>query len=101
MAAQGACITAPKHADVIYFGGTIITMDDDRPEVEAVAVADGRIIATGQKEYVMRTKEDDTVLVDLEGRTLMPSFIDSPRSLHECAPRSSSGPTSPVCRWDR
>ena len=70
-------MSTEKQADVIYFGGTIITMDDDRPEVEAVAVAGGRIIATGQKEYVMRTKEDDTVLVDLEGRTLMPSFIDS------------------------
>ena len=70
-------MSTEKQADVIYYGGTIITMDDDRPEVEAIAVADGRIIATGQKEYVMRTKEDDTVLVDLEGRTLMPSFIDS------------------------
>ena len=40
-------MTTEKQADTIYFGGTIITMDDDRPEVEAIAVADGRIIATG------------------------------------------------------
>ncbi|MFO7664970.1 MAG: amidohydrolase family protein, partial [Chloroflexota bacterium] len=66
-----------KQAEVIYFGGPIITMDDDRREVEAIAVAGGRIIATGQKEYVMRTKTNDTRLVDLAGKTLMPSFIDS------------------------
>lgn len=66
-----------KQAEVIYFGGPIITMDDDRREVEAIAVAGGRILATGQKEYVMRTRTDDTKLVDLAGKTLMPSFIDS------------------------
>ena len=70
-------MSTEKHAETIYFGGTIITMDDERPEVEAIAVAGGRIIATGQKEYVMRTRADDTVLVDLAGKTLMPSFIDS------------------------
>ncbi len=70
-------MSAEKQAEVIYFGGAIITMEDGRPEVEAIAVADGRIIATGQKEYVMRTRTDDTKLVDLAGKTLMPSFIDS------------------------
>jgi predicted amidohydrolase YtcJ len=66
-----------KQAEAIYFGGPIITMDDERREVEAIAVAGGRIIATGQKHYVMRTRTDDTRLVDLEGKTLMPAFIDS------------------------
>lgn len=70
-------MSTEKQADTIYFGGTILTMDDDRPAIEAIAVADGRIIATGQKDYVMRTKGDGTRLVDLEGKTLMPSFIDS------------------------
>ena len=68
---------AAKHADVIYYGGPIITMVDNRREVEAVAVAGGRIIAAGKKDYVMRTKTAATELVDLGGKTLMPSFIDS------------------------
>ena len=34
----------------LYFGGPIYTVDDHRPQVEAVAVADGRILATGSLE---------------------------------------------------
>ncbi len=70
-------MSADSQADVIYFGGTILTMDDDRREVEAIAVADGKIIATGQRDYVMRSKAEHTRLIDLQGKTLMPSFIDS------------------------
>jgi hypothetical protein len=69
-------MSTEKRAEVIYFGGPIITMLDGRPEVEAIAVAGGRIIATGQKAYVMRTRTDDTRVVDLMGKTLLPAFID-------------------------
>ncbi len=69
-------MTDKKQADLIFHGGPIVTMDDHRPEVEAIAVANGRIIATGQLDYVMRTRTDRTAVVDLQGRTLMPSFID-------------------------
>lgn len=68
---------AAKHAEVIYYGGPIITMVDHRREVEAIALAGGRILATGDKEYVMRTKTEATTLVDLRGNTLMPAFIDA------------------------
>ncbi|MFN8467549.1 MAG: amidohydrolase, partial [Caldilineaceae bacterium] len=70
-------MSTDKQADVIYYGGPIITMVDNRREVEAIAVAGGRIIATGEKEYVMRTKTAATRLVDLGGKTLMPAFIDA------------------------
>ena len=70
-------MSTDKQADVIYYGGPIITMVDNRREVEAIAVVGGRIIATGEKEYVMRTKTGATTLVDLGGKTLMPAFIDS------------------------
>ena len=70
-------MSTDKQADVIYYGGPIITMVDNRREVEAIAVGGGRIIATGEKEYVMRTKTAATRLVDLGGKTLMPAFIDA------------------------
>ena len=66
-----------KRAQMIFRGGTIITMDDTRREVKAVAVADGRILAAGDEDEVMKTKGDATKVVDLGGKTLMPSFIDA------------------------
>lgn len=66
-----------KGAEKIFRGGTIITMDDKKRQVEAVAIAGGRILAAGSEAEVLQTKTDATVIVDLGGRTLMPSFIDA------------------------
>ena len=61
----------------IYYGGDIITVDDGRPEAEAVLVGDGRIVAVGGKRELMRSRRPDTKLVDLKGMTMLPGFIDS------------------------
>ena len=67
---------AAEVADAIYSGGTIITIDDNNPRVEAVAVKDGRIIAAGKAADVMALKGDKTQMVDLGGRTMLPGFVD-------------------------
>jgi predicted amidohydrolase YtcJ len=64
-------------ADTIYHGGPIITIDDANPRAEAVAVKDGKIIAVGKKDEVLKTKGDATNLVDLEGKTMLPGFVDA------------------------
>lgn len=64
-------------AQRIFRGGTILTMDDAHPRVEALAIGDGRILAVGDEAEVMSTRGDDTEIVDLGGHTLMPSFIDA------------------------
>ena len=64
-------------AERIFRGGTILTMDDTRPRVDAVAIGDGRILAVGDEADVMAFRADHTEIVDLDGRTLMPSFIDA------------------------
>jgi predicted amidohydrolase YtcJ len=68
---------AAQGAEKIFHGGTIITMDDKNRHVEAVAIAGGRILAAGAEAEVMKLTTDATLVVDLGGRTLMPSFIDS------------------------
>jgi len=65
----------PLLADVIYHGD-IITMDEDVPTAEAVAVKDGLILAVGSKTEVLRTKGTDTRIIDLCGKTMLPGFID-------------------------
>ncbi|MBJ7341021.1 amidohydrolase [Mycolicibacterium sp.] len=64
-------------AERIFRGGTILTMDDARPRVEAIAIGDGRILAVGDEAHVMSTRGEDTEIVELGDRTLMPSFIDA------------------------
>ena len=65
-------------AERIFFGGDVVTMDDGRPEAEAVAVAvaDGKIAAVGSKDEVMAWRGPATEMVDLRGRTLVPGFLD-------------------------
>jgi hypothetical protein len=63
-------------AEAIWFNGPIVTVDDARPSAEAVAVAGGRILAVGTKDEVMKRKGPATRMVDLQGRTLVPGFID-------------------------
>jgi predicted amidohydrolase YtcJ len=64
-------------ADAIYSGGDIITMEGDSATyVEAIAVKDGKIIFAGNKADAEKMKGDSTILKDLQGKTLLPGFID-------------------------
>ncbi|MFO0914758.1 MAG: amidohydrolase [Pirellulales bacterium] len=75
------CVTgsnlSAQPAETIYRGGSIVTMDDDAPTAEALAVRDGRIAAVGTEAEVLKLRGDQTRVVDLKGRTLLPSFIDA------------------------
>ena len=65
-------------ADSIYAGGDIVTMNDAQPIAEAVAVKDGKILAVGARADIEKAhKGTGTQIVDLGGKTLMPSFIDA------------------------
>jgi predicted amidohydrolase YtcJ len=64
-------------ADTIYSGGPILTINDSAPRAEAVAVRDGRIIAVGSMADLNTHKGDKTQLFDLDGRAMLPGFVDS------------------------
>ena len=64
-------------ADVIFVGDNIVTMDPDRPTVEAVAVRGETIVATGSMDDVMAFEGASTRVVDLGEQALLPGFIDS------------------------
>ena len=64
-------------SDAICFNGDILTMEGDEPRyVEALFVRDGRILAAGTKSEMTKLVGKDTKLLNLQGRTLMPSFLD-------------------------
>ncbi len=63
-------------ADLIYSGGPIVTVNDAQPTAEAVAVRGGRILAVGTLQQVEAKRWPGTRMVNLEGRTLLPGFVD-------------------------
>lgn len=64
-------------ADAIYFNGKIITVDDDNPEAAAVAIKDGKIIYVGDISGSEPLMADSTRQIDLQGRTMVPGFVDA------------------------
>ncbi len=72
-----ASVRAADLADAIYHGGNIVTVNDKNPTAEAVAVKDGKIVAVGKKDEVLKLKGEGTELIDMKGKTLLPGFIDS------------------------
>jgi hypothetical protein len=70
-------VAAQQTAESIWSGGPILTMNDKAMRAEAVAVANGRILAVGKRSEVMKLKGPQTRLVDLKGQTLVPGFVDA------------------------
>lgn len=68
---------ADQPADVVFLGGNVVTSDTLRPEVEALAIRSGRIVAVGDIEEVLAFKGPDTEVVDLNGRAVLPGFIEA------------------------
>jgi predicted amidohydrolase YtcJ len=66
----------PDGADLIFRGGPIIPMAGDNRAVEALAVKNGKIAAVGAVDAVLGLRSASTRIIDLDGRTLLPGFID-------------------------
>jgi predicted amidohydrolase YtcJ len=63
---------------VMYYGGDIITMEGDSARYAAsVVVKDGKILFVGAKDEAMKQAGAGHQMVDLEGRTMLPGFIDA------------------------
>jgi predicted amidohydrolase YtcJ len=61
---------------LIFFNGSVLTMDENQPVAEAIAIQGNTILAVGDQETVFAFQDEATQFIDLEGRTLMPGFID-------------------------
>ena len=73
----GVAVAQEAAGAAIYFNGTILTMEGDQPAtVEAVAVKDGKIAFTGALDAA-RAAVGQAREIDLQGRTMVPGFIDS------------------------
>jgi len=66
----------PPRAEKIFLNGQIITMDDNIPRVEALAVAKGKILFIGSTAEISDSYPEAEV-IDLKEKTVMPGIIES------------------------
>ena len=69
--------SAPEHE--IYFNGNVLTMDAVGTVHEAVSLRKGLIESVGSSEEMLALAGDNTMVVDLRGRSVLPGFIDDHR----------------------
>ena len=67
----------PTTADFIIENAKIFTSDEGKPRAEALAVKGNRILFVGTNEEAKEYKDSATRVVDGQGRTVTPGFIDS------------------------
>ncbi len=63
-------------ADLVLRGGKVVTLEESRPEAQAVAIKGERIVAVGSDEEIQPYIGTATQVVDLEGRLAIPGFIE-------------------------
>ena len=68
--------SAPHTADLLLYGGHVLTFDPNRPEAQAVAIAAGKILALGTEGELRAFVSPKTQTLACAGRTVLPGFID-------------------------
>ena len=81
-------------AESILSNADVVTMDDERPSAEAIAIAGGRILAVGSEAQMLALRKDATRIVNLGGRAVMPGFIDGHSHFFQVALVSGSANVS-------
>jgi predicted amidohydrolase YtcJ len=72
----GSAADRPDPADLVLVNGTIVTVDDERPDAEAIAIRDGRIAAVGTDAEIEPYIGDATEVIDLGGQLAIPGFVE-------------------------
>jgi predicted amidohydrolase YtcJ len=63
--------------DLILHNGRFTTLDRANPTASAVAIKDGRFLAVGREQDIMRLAAPETKVIDLGGRSALPGLIDN------------------------
>ena len=85
-------VTVPSevvsYADLVVYNGKLVTMDDRSTDqnpgriAQAMAIREGKILAVGSDQEMMRYAGPKTRKVDLHGHTLIPGIIDTHTHIH-------------------
>jgi len=66
-----------QHVDLVLRNANVLTMNPSEPYAEAVAIKDEKIVAVGANELAKAWIGDQTRVVSLNGKTVVPGFIDT------------------------
>lgn len=72
----GACSESQETATRVFTGGILYTVNEDQPTAEAMAIQGNKIIYVGDQEGVKPFIGSETEVIDLEGKTLTPGWIE-------------------------
>jgi predicted amidohydrolase YtcJ len=72
LAAAPACA-----ADRLYVNGSFITLEPNQPRASAMLVRGERILALGESAALLTAAPEQTEVIDLRGRTVIPGLVDS------------------------
>jgi predicted amidohydrolase YtcJ len=90
-----------EKADLLFFNGNVVTMTGENEAVESVAVLNGNILDCGAYEDLEQYKGEETKVIDLHGKTMMPGFIDAhshlTQGIYELTQANVSSPPVGVC----
>lgn len=64
-------------ADLILTDAKIAVMDGNNTKMEAMAVKDGKVLATGTNQDILKLKSPQTKVIDAKGKTVIPGLNDS------------------------
>jgi predicted amidohydrolase YtcJ len=83
--AAGLCLASPAYAqqpdsrspELVLINGKVLTMDGQSSVVEALAVLDGKILATGSNASIKSIITPRTRVLDVAGKTVVPGLIET------------------------
>lgn len=64
-------------ADLILFNGKIHSFNSETPNITAVAIKDGKFIAVGNDSDIMELASEETKIIDLQNKRVVPGINDS------------------------
>ena len=68
-------------ADLLFKNGNVYTANDQLPTAQAIAVKGDRIVFVGSNTDAQKYAGNDTKVIDLQGKTVLPGFTDAHQHL--------------------
>jgi predicted amidohydrolase YtcJ len=77
IAMVAAAALASETADVVVINATVVTVDPAQPAAEAFAMVGDKFAAVGTNDQVLQLRGEQTKVIDMAGKTILPGFIDA------------------------